>query len=78
MKSAGVCIGRPVLLTSPTGQQEVSLPFLISSHEFGLIFDCVVIVVEPEADNQCQDVTFPTICSSETFQCLFLVSHRCV
>lgn len=28
MKSAGVCIGRPVLLTSPTGQQEVRFFFL--------------------------------------------------
>lgn len=32
MKSAGVCIGRPILLTSPAGQQEVCLLwFIISS-----------------------------------------------
>lgn len=30
MKSAAVCIGRPVLLTSPTGQQQVSFFLFIS------------------------------------------------
>lgn len=30
MKSASVCIGRPVLLTSPAGQQEVSFSLLSS------------------------------------------------
>ncbi|XP_008419366.1 spermatogenesis-associated protein 5 isoform X1 [Poecilia reticulata] len=31
MKSAGVCIGRPVLLTSPSGQQEVCLGWPVAS-----------------------------------------------
>lgn len=35
MKSASVCIGRPVLLTSPTGQQEVSSSLFFFFNQFG-------------------------------------------
>ncbi|XP_029297942.1 ATPase family protein 2 homolog [Cottoperca gobio] len=37
MKSAGVCIGRPVLLTSPTGQQEVCLGWPVASFPAGKV-----------------------------------------
>nr|XP_046261803.1 ATPase family protein 2 homolog isoform X2 [Scatophagus argus] len=37
MKSAGVCIGRPVLLTSPTGQQEVCLGWPVASFPGGKV-----------------------------------------
>ncbi|XP_054453458.1 ribosome biogenesis protein SPATA5 [Anoplopoma fimbria] len=37
MKSAGVCIGRPVLLTSPTGQQEVCLGWPVASFPSGKV-----------------------------------------
>lgn len=40
MKSAGVCIGRPVLLTSPTGQQEVCFYDLLSV-QMSHIFDAL-------------------------------------
>uniref|UniRef100_A0A8C9XXY0 vesicle-fusing ATPase n=1 Tax=Sander lucioperca TaxID=283035 RepID=A0A8C9XXY0_SANLU len=37
MKSASVCIGRPVLLTSPTGQQEVCLGWPVASFPGGKV-----------------------------------------
>ncbi|XP_042274364.1 ATPase family protein 2 homolog [Thunnus maccoyii] len=37
MKSASVCIGRPVLLTSPTGQQEVCLGWPVASFPGGRV-----------------------------------------
>ncbi|XP_043982399.1 ATPase family protein 2 homolog isoform X3 [Gambusia affinis] len=37
MKSAGVCIGRPVLLTSPSGQQEVCLGWPVASFPGGKV-----------------------------------------
>ncbi|KAK5864416.1 hypothetical protein PBY51_015660 [Eleginops maclovinus] len=37
MKSAGVCIGRPVLLTSPTGQQEVCLGWPVATFPSGKV-----------------------------------------
>ncbi|XP_047441341.1 ATPase family protein 2 homolog [Mugil cephalus] len=37
MKSAGVCIGRPVLLTSPTGRQEVCLGWPVASFPGGKV-----------------------------------------
>ncbi|MEQ2250240.1 hypothetical protein ILYODFUR_037913 [Ilyodon furcidens] len=37
MKPAGVCIGRPVLLTSPSGQQEVCLGWPVASFPGGKV-----------------------------------------
>ncbi|KAM3612819.1 uncharacterized protein V6R79_015152 [Siganus canaliculatus] len=37
MKAAGVCIGRPVLLTSPTGQQEVCFGWPVASFPSGKV-----------------------------------------
>ncbi|XP_015252746.1 PREDICTED: spermatogenesis-associated protein 5 [Cyprinodon variegatus] len=37
MKSAGVCIGRPVLLTSPSGRQEVCLGWPVASFPGGKV-----------------------------------------
>ncbi|KAM9357083.1 ATPase family gene 2 protein homolog A [Symphorus nematophorus] len=37
MKSASVCIGRPILLTSPTGQQEVCLGWPVASFPGGKV-----------------------------------------
>uniref|UniRef100_A0A8P4K688 vesicle-fusing ATPase n=1 Tax=Dicentrarchus labrax TaxID=13489 RepID=A0A8P4K688_DICLA len=37
MKSAGVCIGRPVLLTSPSGQQEVCLGWPVATFPGGKV-----------------------------------------
>ncbi|KAF3838787.1 hypothetical protein F7725_010555 [Dissostichus mawsoni] len=37
MKSASVCIGRPVLLTSPTGQQEVCLGWPVATFPSGKV-----------------------------------------
>uniref|UniRef100_A0A3B5MHQ2 AFG2 AAA ATPase homolog A n=1 Tax=Xiphophorus couchianus TaxID=32473 RepID=A0A3B5MHQ2_9TELE len=37
MKSAGVCIGRPILLTSPSGQQEVCLGWPVASFPGGKV-----------------------------------------
>ncbi|KAM4555785.1 ATPase family gene 2 protein homolog A isoform 1-T1 [Odontesthes bonariensis] len=37
MKSAGVCIGRPVLLTTPSGQQEVCLGWPVASFPGGKV-----------------------------------------
>lgn len=41
MKSAGVCIGRPVLLTSPTGQQEVCFHDLWSVQMSRILMLCI-------------------------------------